>query len=252
LKIAVIIPVYNHQQAITQVVAQLKPLGLPVFLINDGSSEQCSAVLKKIAKQQSAWLTLYEREHNGGKGAAVMTGLRLAIQQGFTHALQIDADGQHQLNDISRFLTASEQHPDKLILGQPGFDETAPKTRYYGRQFTNLWIWINTLSFAIADGMCGFRCYPLAEVDKLLQAVQLGQRMDFDIEVVVRLYWQGVDVMNIETQVQYPLDGISHFKMLQDNLLIARKHAQLFFGMLWRLPRLLMRKVSGNQDARIQ
>jgi len=246
LKTCVIIPVYNHQEAIAQVVEQLKPLALPSFLINDGSSAECSAVLKEIAKQESQWLSLYERRRNGGKGAAVMTGLQLAIQQGFTRALQIDADGQHQLDDISRFLTASEQNPDKLILGQPSFDETVPKKRYYGRQFTNLWIWINTLSFAIADGMCGFRCYPLAEVDKLLKSVQLGQRMDFDIEIAVRLYWQGVDVINIETQVQYPLDGISHFKMLQDNLLISRKHAQLFFGMLWRLPRLLIRKVARN------
>jgi len=241
VKICVIIPVYNHQEAIGHVVGQLKPFGLPCFLVNDGSSAQCSAVLKRIAAQEANWITLHEREQNGGKGAAVMDGLQLAIVNGFSHAIQIDADGQHRLADISRFLEASEQHPDKLILGNPSFDATVPKKRLYGRQFTNLWIWINTLSFAIADGMCGFRCYPLAAVDKLLKSVQLGRRMDFDIEVVVRLYWQGVDVINIETEVRYPLDGISHFQMLQDNLLISRKHAQLFFGMLWRLPRLLLR-----------
>ena len=241
MKTCVIIPVYNHQEAIVHVVEALKPFGLPCYLVNDGSSAQCSAVLKRIAEQEKDWITLYEREQNGGKGAAVMDGLQLAIAGGFSHAIQIDADGQHRLADIGRFLAASEQHPDKLILGKPRFDATVPKNRLYGRQFTNLWIWINTLSVAIADGMCGFRCYPLAAVDKLLKSVQLGQRMDFDIEVVVRLYWQGVDVINIETEVQYPLDGISHFQMLQDNLLISGKHAQLFFGMLWRLPRLLLR-----------
>lgn len=167
--------------------------------------------------------------------------LQSAIAGGFSHAIQIDADGQHRLSDIDRFLAASEQHPEKLILGKPRFDATVPKKRLYGRQFTNLWIWINTLSFAIADGMCGFRCYPLAAIDKLLKSVQLGQRMDFDIEVAVRLYWQGADVINIDTDIHYPSDGISHFQMLQDNLLISRKHAQLFFGMLWRLPRLLLR-----------
>jgi glycosyltransferase involved in cell wall biosynthesis len=241
MKTCVIIPVYNHQEAIVHVVVALKPFGLPCYLVNDGSSAQCSAVLRHIAEQEKDWITLYERERNGGKGAAVMDGLRLAIAGDFSHAIQIDADGQHRPADISRFLTASEQHPDKLILGKPRFDATAPKKRLYGRQFTNLWIWINTLSVAIADGMCGFRCYPLAAVDKLLKSVQLGQRMDFDIEVVVRLYWQGVDVINIDTEVQYPLDGISHFQMLQDNLLISGKHTQLFFGMLWRLPRLLLR-----------
>lgn len=242
MKTCVIIPVYNHQEAIGQVVEQLKPFGLPCYLINDGSSQHCSAVLKGIAGREQDWITLHERQRNGGKGAAVMDGLQQAIAKGFSHAIQVDADGQHKLADISRLLTASGQHPDKLILGQPRFDAAAPKGRLYGRQFTNLWIWINTLSFAIADGMCGFRCYPLAAVEPLLQSVRLGRRMDFDIEVVVRLYWQGVDVINIETEVQYPLDGLSHFKMLQDNLLISRKHAQLFFGMLLRLPQLLLRQ----------
>ncbi len=100
----------------------------------------------------------------------------------------------------------------------------------------------HTLSFDITDGMCGFRCYPLAAVDKVLQSTTLGQRMDFDIEIVVRLHWDGVGVVNIGTDVKYPLDGVSHFRMLQDNLLISKKHAQLFLGMLWRLPILLARR----------
>lgn len=241
MKTCVIIPVYNHQEAIGQVVERLKPYALPCYLVNDGSSPQCTAVLKRIAEQEQGWITLYEREQNGGKGAAVMDGLQLAIADGFSHAIQVDADGQHKLEDIGRLLETSGRHPARLILGKPRFDAAAPKGRLYGRQFTNLWIWINTLSFAIADGMCGFRCYPLAAVDRLLKSARLGRRMDFDIEIAVRLYWQGVDVINLETDVQYPLDGISHFKMLQDNLLISRKHAQLFFGMLWRLPRLLLR-----------
>jgi glycosyltransferase involved in cell wall biosynthesis len=241
MKNCVIIPVYNHQEAIIHVVEALKPFRLPCYLVNDGSSEQCSAVLRRIALHENDWITLYERDRNGGKGAAVVDGFQLAIADGFTHAIQIDADGQHRLADISRFLAASERHPDKLILGKPRFDATVPKKRLYGHQFTNLWIWINTLSVAIADGMCGFRCYPLVAVEKLLKSVKLGQRMDFDIEIVVRLYWQGVDVVNIDTEVRYPLDGISHFKMLQDNLLISKKHAQLFFGMLLRWPRLLLR-----------
>ena len=240
MKYCIVIPVYNHAEAIRQVVKQLSPLHLPCVLVNDGSSPECSAVLQNLARQHD-WITLFNRQQNGGKGAAVIDGLRWAIDQGFSHALQIDADGQHNLADIPRFIEASKQHPDALILGQPVFGPEVPKKRLYGRQFTNLWIHINTLSTAIADGMCGFRCYPLAAVEILLDNVHLGQRMDFDIEIVVRLYWQGLEVVNIPTTVDYPLDGVSHFKMLQDNLLISKKHAQLFFGMLWRLPRLLFR-----------
>lgn len=243
MKNCVIIPVYNHQHAINKVIEHLKPLGLHCFLINDGSSSECSAVLQKIAEQEHDWLNLYEREINGGKGAAVIDGLKLAIEQGYSHAIQIDADGQHHMEDISHFILASKQHPNTLILGQPCFDNSAPKKRRYGRKFTNLWIWINTLSFAIKDGMCGFRCYPLGAVDELIKSTHIAQRMDFDIDIVVRLYWQGLDIINIPTEVQYPIDGVSHFKMLQDNLMISKKHAQLFFGMLLRLPKLIARLI---------
>ena len=240
MKTCLVMPVYNHQHAIVQMRDALKAVKLPCFLINDGSSEGCTRILREIAAKEK-WVILHERAENGGKGAAVMDGLKLSIKQGFTHAIQIDADGQHCLEDIIKFQKASEQQPDKLILGVPKYDENVPKGRLYGRQLTNLWIWINTLSFAIKDGMCGFRCYPLSAVDKVLKSANLGQRMDFDIEIVVRLYWQGVDVVNIETQVNYPLDGVSHFKMFQDNVLISKKHTQLFFAMLPRIPSLLLR-----------
>ena len=243
MKCCVIVPVYNHEAAIAKVVEQLKPFQLPCILVNDGCSDSCTLVLKQLSEQESDWVSLIERPVNGGKGAAVIDGFKLAIEQGFSHALQIDADGQHNFDDITAFIEASEQFPERLIVGKPIFDLSVPKKRLYGRQFTNVWIWINTLSFAIADGMCGFRCYPLSAVDKVLSSSQLGQRMDFDIDIIVRLYWHGVDIINIETEVQYPIDGVSHFKMLQDNVLISKIHAKLFFGMLWRLPQLLLREI---------
>ncbi len=243
MKICVIIPVYNHHHAITRVVEQLKLKGLYCFLVNDGSSPECSAVLQQIAEQESQWLSLLERKENGGKGAAVIDGFNLAFKQGYSHAIQIDADGQHQVKDIERFIAASEQYPERLILGQPVFDQSVPKKRLYGRKITNFWIWIHTLSFAIKDGLCGYRCYPLPAVNELLKKTRLGQAMNFDVEIVVRLYWQGLDVVNIPTAVQYPIDGVSHFKMLQDNILITKKHSQLFFGMLMRSPLLLIRKL---------
>jgi glycosyltransferase involved in cell wall biosynthesis len=242
MKTCVVIPVYNHHEAIGQVVGSLKQYQMPCYLVNDGSSEQCTTELRRLAEQEKHWITLHERTHNGGKGAAVITGLQLALDNDFTHAIQIDADGQHCLDDIPLFLSASAANPDKLILGSPRFDGSIQKKRRYGREFTNLWIWINTLSFDIKDGMCGFRCYPLAIVAKILQSTTLGQRMDFDIEIVVRLHWQGVGVINISTDVRYPLDGVSHFRMLQDNVLISKKHAQLFLGMLCRSPTLLLRR----------
>jgi glycosyltransferase involved in cell wall biosynthesis len=241
MKPCVIVPVYNHEEAIPHVLAKLKGYGIPCLLVNDGSSDVCSKVLADCARHEPTWITLLNRPKNGGKGAAVIDGFKEAIRLGFTHAIQIDADGQHDLNDIPKFLEASRLNPQAMILGNPLFDETVPRGRLYGRKFTNLWIWINTLSFAIADGMCGFRLYPLAAVEKLICTAQLAQGMDFDIDIVVRLCWQGIKVINIPTAVKYPYDGVSHFKLWRDNLMISKTHAGLCLRMLIRIPQLLIR-----------
>jgi glycosyltransferase involved in cell wall biosynthesis len=241
MKICLIVPVYNHEQAISLVLAKLKVYGLTCLLINDGSSSVCSQVLADCVWHESNWITLLNRPQNGGKGAAVIDGLKKSIRLGFTHAIQIDADGQHDFNDIPKFIEASRLNPHAMILGNPLFDETVPKGRLYGRKFTNLWIRINTLSFAISDGMCGFRLYPLAAVEQLSSITHIAKRMDFDIDIVVLLYWQSTEVINLPTTVKYPYDGVSHFKLWRDNLMISKTHARLFFGMLVRIPQLLIR-----------
>lgn len=241
MKPCIIIPVYNHENAIVSVIAKLKKWGIPTILVNDGSSALCSQVLAGCAEREAAWLTLITRVQNGGKGAAMLDGFKAATALGFSHALQIDADGQHEINDIPAFLEAGAQQPTALILGRPLFDGSAPKSRLYGRMISNFWVWINTLSFDIADSMCGFRLYPLAAVTKLVNGTAIAKRMDFDIDILVRLYWQGVAVVNRPTRVHYPDDGVSHFKLWRDNLMISTTHAKLFFGMLLRIPQLLGR-----------
>jgi glycosyltransferase involved in cell wall biosynthesis len=241
LKVCIIIPVYNHEAALPGVVAQLKVFQLPCLLVNDGSSLQCSQVLAELESRESNWITLITLAQNYGKGAAVIEGFKSAIGMGFTHALQIDADGQHDPSAIPEFIAAANMHSGALILGKPVFDESIPKSRLYGRQITNFWIRINTVSDVIADGMCGFRLYPLAAVKQLISTTELCQRMDFDIDIVVRLYWLGLQVINIPVKVCYPKDGVSHFRLWRDNLMISKTHARLFFGMLLRLPKLLLR-----------
>lgn len=241
MKTCIIIPIYNHELAIPHVLEKLKGYGLPCFLINDGSSKVCSQVLTNCAMLESKWITLINRHENGGKGAAVIDGFKETIRLGFSHAIQIDADGQHDLNDVPQFLEASRLDPQAIILGAPLFDKTVPKGRLYGRKLTNLWIWINTLTFAINDGMCGFRLYPLTVVEQLINKTSIAERMDFDIDIVVRLYWQGAEIINIPTAVKYPSDGVSHFKLWRDNFMISKTHAKLFFGMLMRIPQLLGR-----------
>ena len=241
-KPCVLIPVYDHEHAIGAVLAAVLGHGLPCILVDDGSSDGCARVLDQLAAATPERVTLVRRALNGGKGAAVLSGFEAAAKAGYSHLLQVDADGQHDAADIPRFIALARAHPHAVIAGCPVYDDSVPALRLYARYLTHVWIWINTLSFAIRDSMCGFRVYPVAPVVALAARRQLGKRMNFDPEILVRLYWEGVEVVNLPTRVSYPTDGVSHFLALKDNLLITRMHATLFFGMLLRLPRLLARK----------
>jgi glycosyltransferase involved in cell wall biosynthesis len=243
LRHCIVIPIYNHKDAIGATVAAVSAHGLPVYIVDDGSDEATQAELARIGAGFPA-VRLARLPVNSGKGAAVMAGLKLARADGMTHAIQIDADGQHDAKDIARFLDASRARPRSVICGAPIFDASIPKARLYGRYITHFWVWVETLSFSIRDTMCGFRLYPLAETCDLIAGTPVPTRMDFDTEIVVRLYWRGVPVENLPTRVTYPPGGISHFDMLRDNLRISRMHTRLVFGMLLRLPLLLWRKLS--------
>ncbi|MFL9949553.1 glycosyltransferase [Paraburkholderia agricolaris] len=245
----IVIPIYNHKDAIGATVAHLAVHGLPIFVVDDGSDEATQQVLAALAQQYAGQLTLLRLPVNGGKGAAVMAGLRAARAAAYTHALQIDADGQHDATDVPRFIEAARAEPGAVILGRPVYDESVPKSRLYGRYLTHVWVWIETLSLTIRDSMCGFRLYPLALACELIDSVQLPTRMDFDIEILVRLYWRRAAFRSIPTRVTYASDGVSHFNVLWDNVRISRSHTRLVFGMLWRLPMLLAHKVMPRRAA---
>jgi glycosyltransferase involved in cell wall biosynthesis len=239
-KPCVLIPVYNHEHAIGAVVRTVREHGVPCILVDDGSLAACAQVLDTLGALEGVELVRHLR--NQGKGAAVLTGFSHAAHAGYTHLLQIDADGQHCVADIPRFLGLAHENPDAVIAGYPVYDESVPALRLYARYLTHVWVWINTLSFAIRDSMCGFRVYPVAPVVALTARQSIGLRMNFDTDILVRLYWDGVSVVNLSTRVGYPSDGVSHFRVWRDNLLITRMHTTLFFGMLLRLPTLLARK----------
>ena len=228
----ILIPCYNHAGPLAAVLTRLAEYGLPCLLIDDGSEPVAAAELAALAARYP-WVTLLRHPHNQGKGGAVMTGLRCAHALGFSHALQVDADGQHDLADIPALLAEADKHPAALVSGRPLYDDSVPKGRLYGRYITHVWVWIETLSFAIKDSMCGFRVYPLAATCALLDRVALGRRMDFDTEVMVRLYWAGVAVRFVPTRVIYPADGSSHFQLWRDNRDISWMHTRLVCRLLW-------------------
>jgi glycosyltransferase involved in cell wall biosynthesis len=235
-----IVPIYNNRDTIRKVVESLAYLDLTCIIVDDGSDEATQHVLQELAGTLP-WVTLIRRSANEGKGAAMARGFRAASEAGFTHAVQVDADGQHDARDVPRFLEQAKRRPEALILGRPIFGEGAPMARRIGRFATHFWVWIETLSLDIKDALYGFRCYPLEPVAKLYEQVEIGHGMVFDTEIAVRLHWQGVPMINVDTRVDYVHGGLSHFHYFRDNVRIFRLHTMLFFGMLIRLPRLVFR-----------
>nr|WP_312230761.1 glycosyltransferase family 2 protein [Pseudomonas sp.] len=235
-----LIPVYNHEGPLPGVVASLLAAGLPCVLVDDACGPTCAAVIDRLAGETNTYLL--RLPENQGKGGAVMAGLREAKRLGFSHALQVDADGQHDLQAVERFLGESRVHPEAIVCGYPQYDASVPKGRLYARYLTHVWVWINSLSLQIRDSMCGFRVYPLAASVALIDSANLGKRMDFDSEILVRLSWRQQPMRWLPTRVHYPADGVSHFRLWQDNVLISKMHARLFFGMLCRAPWLLYRR----------
>jgi predicted LPLAT superfamily acyltransferase len=240
-KPCLLIPIFNHKESIRGTIKRLAAHDLPIIIVDDGSAQDTQDVLEVLAAE-CPLIRMERLPQNCGKGAAVMHGMRLAFKAGYSHALQIDADGQHNAEDVPLFLARGAAHPESIICGSPVYDSTVPKGRLYGRYITHFWVWVETLSFAIEDSLCGFRLYPLKATCALIDEVQIPKRMDFDTAIIVRLYWRGIRVENIPTKVTYPPGGISHFNMLRDNLRITKMHTVLTCGMLLRLPLLLWRK----------
>ncbi|WP_305462592.1 glycosyltransferase family 2 protein [Photobacterium leiognathi] len=240
-----LIPCYNHGATVPAVIDTLTSYDFPIIIVDDGSELATQKILSEQAKRPNIIIVTLPK--NQGKGGAVIAGIKQADLLGFSHALQIDADGQHDLAALPKLLEASQAHPEALISGQPIYDDSVPKSRLYGRYATHIWVWIETLSFNIKDSMCGFRSYPIRPIVNVINHNKLGLRMDFDTEIMVRFYWDDGDIRFIDTKVIYPEDGISHFDALWDNVKISWMHTKLFFGMLPRIPKLIKRKSTDQQ-----
>lgn len=237
----ILVPHYNHERQLRQFLPSLVATGFPCVIVDDGSDCDNVEQLKALAARYSS-VHLFELRANRGKGAAVTAGFAFARSLGFTHVIQIDADGQHAVADIDRFVAASKAHPDWLICGKPVFDQSVPKERLYGRKVTDVFVALETLSLQIKDGLCGYRVYPLAAVEHIIDRYYIGPRMDFDTEILVKAVWSGIPLEFLPTAVIYPENSVSHFNYLRDNLVLIRLHTRLLLGMLIRLPAILWRK----------
>jgi GT2 family glycosyltransferase len=233
-----VVPTRNHYEVLGTIVGALRDHGLPVIIVDDGSGEPARVAVAKLHVPEGD-VEVIRLDRNLGKGGAVAAGLRHACERGFSHAVQVDADGQHDIAQLAALLAASRARPEAIVSGRAVYDASVPLSRRYGRWVTHFWVWAETLSFRIADSMCGFRVYPLAATLAVLDSEPVGKGMDFDTGIMVRLFWRGVPVVQIRVGVVYPKGNTSNFRLYHDNWLVTRMHASLVVGMLGRLPSIL-------------
>ena len=235
----VVIPSYNSGRALHATVVAARAAWYPVWVVVDGSTDGSDAGLDGLDG-----VRVLRRPANGGKGAAVLDGLRLAAAEGFTHALVMDADGQHPAASIRQFMEASRARRDAMVLGVPQFGPDAPLLRVRGRRISNWWARLETAGAGLGDSLFGFRVYPIGPLLRIMERSRAMRRFDFDPEAAVRLSWAGVPAVNIPAPVRYPTaaeGGVSHFRYGWDNALLTSMHVRLVLGAMLRAPVLAWR-----------
>jgi glycosyltransferase involved in cell wall biosynthesis len=244
----ILIPSYNTGGGVLQTLWDARQIWQPVWVVVDGSTDGTLEPLRALAREDSA-IRVLALPQNQGKGAAILHGLRAAAVEGYTHALTMDADGQHPTEKILEFMAASQANPDALILGLPIFDASAPRVRVHGRKLSNLCTGLETLGAGIGDSLYGFRVYPIEPLRDIMERQPWMRRFDFDAEAAVRLCWRGIRPINLAAPVRYFLPeegGVSHFNYLRDNVLLTWMHIRLILESLIRLPVLIGRRLVGR------
>jgi glycosyltransferase involved in cell wall biosynthesis len=238
----VLMPTYNTGPRLREVVSEVLQHWRPVLVVVDGSTDGSDGAVISLAKSESG-LEVLTMPANAGKGAAVLAGAAWASDHGFTHALVMDADGQHPAASVGEFMAVSQRQPAAMVLGQPVFPANIPPERLHGRKLSVGLVHFELLGHAVADPLFGFRVYPLAPLLAVLGPRRGGRRYDFDTESAVRLGWAGVPPVNVAAPVRYfsrAEGGVSHFHYLRDNLTLVWMHTRLIVELLFlRWPALL-------------
>jgi glycosyltransferase involved in cell wall biosynthesis len=244
MNICVVIPHYDHFEQFERFLPDLIEHGLPLIVVDDSSPQTMFEALAELLDERAPDSTLIRHETNIGKGGAVMTGLRAALDAGYSHALQIDADGQHSVTAVGELCELGAANPGSMISGQPVFGEDISALRYFSRFISLSFCRFETLSTEIRDAMCGFRLYPLTSIVEIIDNNSLGRRMAFDAEILVRAVWADIPLHYVPVKVRYPDDGKSHFNYLSDNIEISWMHTRLLLELIVRLPTLIRRRLT--------
>ena len=243
---AIVIPTYNTGPKLVETVKDALSRWAPVCVVVDGSTDGSQEPVLEMARENPG-LHIIEFEMNRGKGAAVLKGVEYLVEQGITHVLAMDSDGQHNPDAIVEMMELSRANPDCMILGQPIFDESAPRIRVEGRKLSNFWANVHTLWAGIHDSLFGLRVYPAVPLVKAMHSTPFARRFDFDVEVAVRLCWAQVRPLNYRTPCTYLTaceGGVSQFRYFRDNALLTWMHFRLLLEFMARSPILIYERLT--------
>ncbi|MBN2427435.1 MAG: DUF2062 domain-containing protein [Deltaproteobacteria bacterium] len=243
IKVIVAIPVYNHAGTIRQVAEGVLRHYGQVLVVDDGSAEPVAPLLEDLAVEVLA------HSRNKGKGAAIRSAAAWALEHGYTHMICLDADGQHDPNDLPVFFSEIAQHPKALIVGHRDFShESVPGSSRFGRKFSNFWLRLQT-GIRLKDCQSGFRAYPLFVFEHLSFWTR---KYNFEIEVLVRSAWAGVELRDVDISVYYPCgeERISHFRLFMDNwrLTMLNTHLTLRSVVPWPHRKIIERESSDKKS----
>lgn len=238
LKCVVLIPTYNNAGTIAKVIADVKEYSADIIVVNDGSTDDTKNILASIEN-----IKVIDYPNNQGKGYALKLGLQKAYEWGYRYAITIDSDGQHYADDIPAFLDKIEEKPESLLIGARNLAaDNMPSRNTFANKFSNFWYKVET-GKTLSDTQSGYRLYPL---EKLQNIHFITRRYEFEVEIIVRAAWRGVNVENIPIKVYYPPveERVSHFRPLQDFTRISILNTVLvlyafLFYYPWKFVRLL-------------
>jgi glycosyltransferase involved in cell wall biosynthesis len=239
LNCCVIIPTYNNEQTIKSVIDSVLKFTDHIIVVNDGATDNTAEILNQFSQ-----LNILSYSPNRGKGIALRTGIKTALEKGYRYAITIDSDGQHFADDITVFIDKIEQEPNSLLIGARNLhQENMPKKNTFGNKFSNFWFMLFT-GINLPDTQSGYRLYP---IQKMKGMRYFTSKYEFEIEVSVKAAWRGIQVLPVSINVFYAEADkrISHFRPGKDFTRISLLNTYLFFpAMLWYKPIRLVKKLN--------
>ena len=228
----VIIPTYNNAGTLKDVLSRTLAQGLPIVVVDDGCTDGTREILSGFKD-----VTVIAHPKNQGKGAALKTAFRWALENGYAYAVTIDSDGQHYPEDIPELLKAKGERT--IVVGSRT-TRGANAGGSFANRFSNFWFTAYT-GIRLTDTQTGFRLYPLRDLPSLKV---VGNRYEAELSLLLFSAWKGLRLVPVQVHVNYPKDRVTHFRPFQDFMRITLVNIiglplAIFYG--W--PRILLHKL---------